>query len=206
MIKNRWLIPALALSAQLSAQVPSVTSPEAVSRPPLNSERIAQEFGNYGVAILESDDRVRVSNLYSLHGETKICRTYAVVFYPDAADAAVSVEHRAILSGQSIGAVFTRRGWAIEKVNRYFGELPASGTVAGLMGGILPQPLAVHIYDLVVSREGKSLTYATIGEIHHPDYLSIVELRGLYGEVSAAAAGADAARESMLALIRQKMK
>ncbi|MEE8543537.1 MAG: hypothetical protein V3S94_06730 [Gammaproteobacteria bacterium] len=203
MITNRWPILALALSAQLTAQVPSTTSPDAASRPLLNSERIAQEFGSYAIAILESDDSVRVSNLYSLHGAARICRTYAVVHYPADTDAAVSVEHRAILSGQSIGAVFTERGWAIEKVNRYVGELPASSRVAGLMGGILPQPLAVHIYDLVVSREGKSLTYATIAEIHHPDYLSISELRALYGEVSIAAAGA--VREPMLALIRRKM-
>ena len=204
-MKNRWLILTLALSAQLTAQAPSTTPSEVVSRPLLNSERIAQEFGSYGIAILESDDSVRVSNLYSLHGQTKICRTYAVVHYPDDPDAEVFVEHREILSGQSIGAVFTRRGWAIEKVNRYFGELPASGRVAGLMGGIVSQLLAVHIYDLVVSREGMSLTYATIAKAHHPDYLSIMELRGLYGDVSSAVAGTDAAREPMLALIRQKM-
>ena len=100
MIKNSWLIFALALSAQLSAQESSTTSPEAASRPLLNSERIAQEFGSYGVAVLESDDRVRVSNLYSLRGETKICRTYAVVYYPDATDAAVSVERPAADSRQ----------------------------------------------------------------------------------------------------------
>ena len=205
MMKNRWLILTLALSAQLTAQAPSTTPPEVVSRPLLNSERIAQEFGSYGIAILESDDSVRVSNLYSLHGQTKICRTYAVVHYLYDIDAEVSAEHSAILSGQSIGAVFTRRGWAIEKVNRYFGELPASGKVADLMGGIVLQPLAAHIYDLVVSREGISLTYATIAEIHHPDYLSIMELRGLYGEVSTAAVDTDAAREPMLVLISQKM-
>ncbi len=49
------------------------------------------------------------------------------------------------------------------------------------------------------------MTYATIAEIHHPDYLLISELRALYGEVSIAAAGADAVREPMLALIRRKM-
>lgn len=202
MIKIIRFVTAFFLSAQLVAQVPLTAPAEIVSRPLLNSEHIAQEFGSYGIVVLESDAGVRVSNLYSLHDETKICRTFAVVRYPDDINAELVLEHRVILSGQSIGAVFAQRGWAIEKINLYVGVLPVTDRVAGLMSGIPPQPLAVHIYDLVVSRKSTSVLYATIAEVHHPDYLSVTQLEELYGEVAATAA---AGSESMLALTRRKM-
>ncbi len=205
MIKIIPFVTALCLSAQLAAQPPLSTPAEALSRPLLNSERIAQEFGSYGIDVLSSDDSVRVSNLYSVHGEIKISRTFAVVRYPVEIDAELSFEHQAILAGQSIGAVFTQRGWAVEKIHRYFGVIPSSERVAGLMGGLAPQPLAVHIYDLFVSQAGRALLYATIAEVHHPDYLTLDQLRGIYGEVSITGAGTDPDSGPMLALARQKM-
>ena len=62
---------ALVASAPLLAQPPG--------RELLNSERIAAEFGSYGVDVLEQDEHVRVSNLFSGSAENKICRTFAVV-------------------------------------------------------------------------------------------------------------------------------
>src|SRR5262245_42966767 len=50
--------PAGAVRAQSSAAVPA--APEL-----LNSERIEQKFGSYGIAVLRSDERLRVANLYS---------------------------------------------------------------------------------------------------------------------------------------------
>ncbi len=205
MIKIVPFVTALCLSAQLAAQTPLATPGEAVSRPLLNSERIAEDFGSYGIDVLSADDGVRVSSLYSLQGEIRICRTFAVVRYPHEIDAELSLAHQAILAGQSIGAVFTQRGWAVEKLNRYFGVIPSSERVAGLMGGLAPQPLAVHIYDLFVSQAGRALLYATIAEVHHPDYLTLDQLRGIYGEVSITAAGTDPDSGPMLALTRQKM-
>jgi len=83
----------LCLSTQITAQAPLVTSSEAELRPLLNSERIAMEFGSYGIDVLENDARVRVSNLYSVHQGTKICRTFAVVQFPELIENAYSVEH-----------------------------------------------------------------------------------------------------------------
>ena len=44
---------------------------QAPARELLNSERIAAAFGSYGVEVLEQDDTVRVSNLYSGEGEER---------------------------------------------------------------------------------------------------------------------------------------
>ncbi len=195
---------ALCLSAQLAAQTPLGSSSETLLGPLLNSERIAMEFGSYGIDVLESDARVRVSNLYSLHQGIKICRTFAVVHFPESIENAYSVEHEAILSGLSIGAVFAQHGWTIEKINRYFGVLHSTDRVAGLMGEIAPQPLAVHLYDFKVSKRGTSLTYATIAEVHHPDYLSVADLQSIYGAVVNGAYRV-AGEPPELALTRDKM-
>ena len=198
------LLLALCLSAQLTAQTPLGYSSETLPGPLLNSERIAMEFGSYGIDVLESDARVRVSNLYSLHQGIKICRTFAVVHFPESIESAYSVEHEAILSGQSIGAVFAQHGWTIEKINRYFGIFRSTDRVADLMGEVAPQPLAVHLYDFKVSKPGTSLIYATIAEIHHPDYLSVADLQSIYGAVVNGAYG-EAREQPELALTRDKM-
>ena len=195
----------LCLSTQIAAQAPLVTPSEAELRPLLNSERIAMEFGSYGIDVLESDARVRVSNLYSVHQGTKICRTFAVVQFPGLIKNAYSVEHEAIFSGQSIGAVFAQHGWTIEKINRYFGVLHSTDRVAGLMGEIAPQPLAVHLYDFKVSKPGTSLIYASIAEVHHPDYLSVADLQRIYGAVVNGASYGVAREQPELALTRDKM-
>lgn len=169
----------------------------------LNSERIARKFGNYGIAVLESDATIRVSNLYSVADERRICRTFAVVHYPDQVDPLFSAEHRLILDGGSIGAVFAARGWTVEKFHRYYGEVRATNKLAELMA-ITPQAqLAVHVYALAVSKADARFEYATIVEIHHPDYLATDELAAIYGPVTVA--DSDAATAAMLEIAGQKM-
>ena len=51
-----------------------------LSRALLNSERIEQRFGSYGITVLEQSDLTRVSNLYTLEEERETCRTFAIVF------------------------------------------------------------------------------------------------------------------------------
>jgi len=204
-IRNLAVVLTWCLSAELAAQAPLATPSEAELRPLLNSERIARKFGSYGIDVLESDARVRVSNLYSLHQGSKICRTFAVVHFPESIENAYLVEHEAILSGQSIGAVFAQHGWTIEKINRYLGVLHSTDPVAGLMGEITPQPLAVHLYDFRVSKPGTSLIYASIAEVHHPDYLSVADLQRIYGTVVNDASYGVAREQPELALIRDKM-
>jgi hypothetical protein len=174
-----WLVAGLcAASAGARAQTPAASEP--AGRELLNSERIEARFGSYGIEVLESDGRVRVSNLYSGAGDARICRTFAVVRYPEVVDPAFAVEHAAILAGQSIGATFVAHGWTVVKSHRYFGTLPAGKRVDRLMGGVGAMPLAVHVYTLEIERGDERFEYAAIAEVHHPDYLTLADLRRIY--------------------------
>ena len=151
----------------------------------LNSERIEQTFGNYGIEILSSTPLLRVSKLYSTEDGRKVCRTFAVVALPRETNGAIAAEHASILNGGSIGATFAAAGWRVSKEHRYFGELPSTGKVEALMGGIEPNLLAVHVYTLSVSKGGEEIDYASIVEVHHPDYLDLVALIEIYGPANA---------------------
>ena len=168
----------------------SIHSPEGAAREGLlNSERIRQRYGSYGIEVLQQDDRIRVSNLYSGEGEAKTTRTVAVVIYSPSIPGPIETEHREIAAGGSIGEVFTSHGWRVEKQTLFIGELPASADFAGLynsMGGIEPQALAIHIYALSVSRGGENVSYATLAEVHHPDYLGRGELESIYASAPGA--------------------
>lgn len=174
----------LASACATSGQEPvsPATYPEA-QQPLLNSERIRQRFGSYGIEVLEQDDRLRVSNLYSLETGARITRTLAVVLFPETIPAPLRTEHDAIKSGQSIGEEFRNNGWKVQKQNLYVGELAASPEFADVytaMGEITAVDLAVHIYQLSVSKDSNRYPYATIAEIHHPEYLDLIELRAIY--------------------------
>ena len=47
----------------------------------------------------------------------------------------------------------------------------------------LPATLATHHYLFTVTRDERSWNYATITEIHHPQYLTVEDLHDLYGEI-----------------------
>jgi hypothetical protein len=175
----------------------------------LNSERIAQRFGSYGVEVLESDARLRVSNLYSDEPEGRVCRTLAVVVFPATIDPAVAAEHRRIVDGGSIGAVFAERGWAIRKRHRLLGEVPGpapADRLRRLMGLAGTAPLAVDVYSFVVSRHGHHVDYATIAEVYHPDYLRLADLRALYGDEIPASAAGDPELLAILELVAKAVR
>jgi len=178
-----------------------------LSTPPerelLNSERIEQVFGSYGIEVLSSTPTLRVSKLYSMQDGREICRTFAVVVYPREIDGAIAAEHSAILAGGSIGATFAAAGWRVSKVHQYFGELPSTARVEALMGNIEPSPLAVHVYALGVSKGAEEIQYANIVEVHHPDYLDLADLVELYGPVSVPA---DGSVPALLALTAAQMR
>ena len=188
----------LAVAFGVGAQLP--TPPE---RELLNSERIEQVFGSYGLEVLSSTPTLRVSKLFSTHDEQEICRTFAVVAYPHEIDDAFAAEHSAILDGDSIGATFAAGGWRISKVHHYFGELPSTAKVEALMGGIGPSRLALHVYTLRVSGGGVEIDYASIVEVHHPDYLDLTDLVELYGP---ARVPADDSVAALLALTARQLQ
>jgi hypothetical protein len=149
----------------------------------LNSERIAAEFGSYGIEVLEQDSDARVSNLYSVGADGRTCRTFAIVRYPPSIDPAVSQEHATIVAGGSIGAVFAAEGWDVRKTHLSYGERPATAKLASLMRIDGGTTLAEHVYVLDVVKDGRVIEYAALVEIHHPDYLNRGELERIYGPV-----------------------
>lgn len=150
--------------------------------PPLNSERIADRFGSYEIEGLGASGEVRVSSLASRHGGRRVTRTLAVVTFPETVDPRVANEHARIVAGGSIGAVFREAGWAISKPLLAVGEFRASQPAVGrLMALELPVTLALHAYRFEVGRDGVTIPYATIVELHHPEYLGRADVARIYG-------------------------
>ena len=175
--RKHTLLLSLLLATGIAACVSQATT--------LNSERIARKFGSYGIEVIEKKDNIRVSNLYSQEAVGTVCRTFAVVRLTERPDSAIAEAHAIIAAGGSIGAVFKERGWTIAKRHRYLGEIAIiegrSARITRLMRIQPPAVLAVHVYDLTVRRNGVSFDYATIAELHHPDYLSHSDLVSLFG-------------------------
>jgi len=168
----------------------------------LNSERIAQRFGSYGIEVLESDGRVRVSNLYSETLRVRTTRTFAVVKYPDRIDPAFAAEHDEIVRGGSMGAVFAAHGWKVGKTNLRFLEVDATPRLSTLMSVPAGTRLAAHAYVLDVSKDGRSIEYALLVEIHHADYLKMADLGAIYG--AASSSGREKSLDALLATAAEK--
>lgn len=149
----------------------------------LNSERIEHRFGSYGIEVLASEAGLRRSSLFSYDGDTATCRTYAVVQFADQHDEHYDDAHSKVLAGDSIGATFKENGWGIRKDSMYIGSirLPQNSTEIGeLMRLTGAHDLALHVYRLVLVRDGLAFDYATILEVHHPEYLSEKDLLELF--------------------------
>ena len=170
---------------EVAGQAATAPNAQASARQLLNSERIAARFGNYGIEVLASDSRERVSNLYSEANGARTCRTFAVVRYPAAIDPALAAEHDEIVRGGSIGAVFAAHGWQVVKTNLRYFEIDAPERVASLMRVTTGTRLAAHAYELDVAKDGQTFQYALLVEIHHPDYLKRDDLRAIYGPADA---------------------
>ena len=172
--RNRSLTPAV-LAAALSA-----CATETVL---LNSERIEQQFGSYGIDVLASEAGLRRSSLCSVHNSDRICRTYAVVRFTDNPDTSYRPEHAKVMAGNSLGEVFKANGWAIHKQTLHIGsfEIDEPGSeVSQLMKLGEKRTLALHIYQLLLAKDDQVFEYATIVEAHHPDYLTQSNLLDIY--------------------------
>jgi hypothetical protein len=198
------LLAAICVLFAGTAERPYAQTPAAPpgKRELLNSERIAERFGSYGIEVIESDGRVRVSSLFSERAGERTCRTFAVVRYPDRVDPAFAAEHDEIVRGGSIGAVFAAHGWKVGKTHLRFFEIVATPRVAALMHVSAGTRLAAHAYVLDVSRGGRAIEYALLVEIHHPEYLALADLRAIYG--AADATGREQSLEALLATMREK--
>ena len=151
----------------------------------LNSERIEERFGSYGVEVLSHKAGVRRSSMYSVAGDTRVCRTYAVVRFEDEATLRVSEAHASVLAGESIGVTFKSTGWQIRKATLHLGSIllnASSHPIGKLMHLDGDVDLGIHAYRLVLEKGSQSVDYATIVEAHHPEYLPAVELKDLHGD------------------------
>jgi hypothetical protein len=151
----------------------------------LNSERIKERFGSYGIEVLSHESGIRRSSLYSVDGDSRICRTYAVVRFVDESTPRVADAHADILAGGSIGATFKSTGWQMGKVTLHVGSMSlreSDHVISDLMHIDGPTELSVHAYQLVLEKDSQTIDYATIVEAHHPDYMSLPELEKLYGD------------------------
>ena len=149
----------------------------------LNSERIADRFGNYGIEVLSHEAGLRRSNLYSTENGVRTCRTYAVVRFNEEPNAEIGSEHAQILAGNSIGAIFKANGWSIHKETLYVGaaRLDTPGiAVAELMRLDPGTEVAMHVYRLLLKKDEQAIDYGTILELHHPDYLTQSDPRRMY--------------------------
>ena len=63
-------------------------------------------------------------------------------------------------------------------------------------------PLAAHAYALDVAKGERSVPYALLVEIHHPDYLGRDDLPAIYGPADAA--GRESAVASLIATATEK--
>ncbi len=177
---QRYSVSPAVLTAALSAC--------AVEPQLLNSERIEERFGSYGVEILEQSDSLRRSNLYSSENGKRTCRTYAIVNFTESRAAAFADEHEEVMAGRSIGTTFKESGWILQKETLFIGDVTVDNSdtlILRLMhlGG--PQQLGMHVYRLMLLHDGDAIPYATIVEVHHPSYLDEAELRQLYEDPAA---------------------
>jgi hypothetical protein len=174
-----------------------------------NSDRIQLKFGNYGIEIVENGIRIRVSNLYSVSGGVKTNRTFAVVMYPEVIEPAFSNEHKAIIDGQSIGIVFKKNGWLIEKRHQYIGKLETLSdfscvqSVFGDIGEVQP---VIHVYSLLVKKDNAQFHYASIAEVHHPDYLGFEDIKTIYASELDGIGRKDRDTIDFLNIVRAKMQ
>ncbi len=152
-------------------------------RPLLNSERMAHQFGSYGIELLSQTNDRRRSNLFSGSGAHQITRTLAVVDFLIPYDAEVAKVHRRIVGGASIGATFKNAGWQVSKEPFVGGRKPrrelSSADLQRMRIDADGPALAMLRYRLVVSKGSQRCAYAWITEIYHPDYLTIHDLRAL---------------------------
>ena len=174
-----------------------------------NSDRIRLKFGNYGIEIVENGLRIRVSNLYSTTGDLRTNRTFAVVMYPAVIEPAFQKEHEAIINGQSIGIVFKDSGWIIDKRHQYIGELETLtdfSDVHSLFGDIGEVQPVIHVYSLIIQKDSAEFHYASIAEVHHPEYLDLEELKAICGIEVDSALVKDQDTIGFLKIVESKMR
>ena len=79
---------------------------------------------------------------------------------------------------------------------------PDIGSIFGNTGSIRP---VIHAYSLFVKKNGSEFHYASIAEVHHPDYLALEDLLSIYGNEFDKSPLQDEEIESLLEIVKTKM-
>lgn len=188
-------VPAVVLAAALSA---CVVEPEL-----LNSERIESRYGNFGIEVVSQADGVRRSRLYSSVDGRRTCRTYAVARFTSEPPAELAAEHGRIASGASIGATFKASGWRVFKETRLIDSVVLDRDPHGIYPCMQldgAPTLAMHVYRLLLNKGAQVVDYATIIELHHPDYLQEDDVRRLF-EIDDVDAPSASQRQDWISLV-----
>ncbi len=185
MLRFMILLTNVVFTAVLLAVPPQIT-PQASSalRSMLNSERIAYFFGSYGIELFpslpEPMQKLRLSNLHSGAGESKIMRTLGIVKFLDLTHPEIQKAHKLVLDGGSIGAVFKNHGFQVIKSSFCFIETKLSPVVMKMMK-VDVALAAVYAYELRLAKPGeKEVPYAHMIEVYSPDFLDTRSLTELY--------------------------
>ena len=154
----------------------------------MNSQRIHKKFGSYGVDVLTANESMRISSLFSVHNDQHVTRTLAVVSFVQPMPKLLRAMHKQIVTGDSIGATYRAHDWMIDKPLVAVDKLPASEDfdfVYKSMQLNSAQELIMHMYRFRVAQANTDdwIPYATIAEIHSPDYLSKQEVYSIAKEV-----------------------
>ena len=140
----------------------------------MNSDKIRERFGHYGVELLEQDTRTRLASLYSLSGEQRITRTLALTRFELPTHPGVEAQDAQIRSGESIGATLRKAGWSIVK-NETIDCQVTAGQRFALLGGATLSPednVLLRVYTLNITRQDLSIDYAIIAEAYHGEHIA----------------------------------
>ena len=152
----------------------------------LNSTRIELKFGSYGVKVLAQDPvkGIRLSSLYSEHGNEQITRTLAFTRYESKVNDKLKMAHDEILAGGSIGTILKKHGFDLRKDLFFKGFLEDMPDRVQLLMHTEEFLHAAIIYNLVAIRENENYPYCTILEVYSPQFLSVAEVQQIYPEFS----------------------
>ena len=141
----------------------------------MNSDKIRERFGHYGVELLEQNTTTRLASLYSLSGDQRITRTLALTRFELPTHNAVAEQDAQIRSGDSIGATLRQAGWTVVKNNTIDCQVTAGRRFALLGGATLSpeDPVLLRVYTLSVVKQDLALDYAIIAEAHHPEHTAV---------------------------------
>lgn len=148
----------------------------------LNSTRIELKFGSYGVKVLAQDPvkGIRLSSLYSVHGNEQITRTLAFTRYESKVNDKLKMAHEEILAGGSIGTILNKHGFDLKKELFFKGFVEDMPEEAQNLMQTQESLYAAIIYNLMAIQDNESYPYCTILEVYSPEFLSLADVQLIY--------------------------